>query len=112
MAGLIALAFDKEDINPALLRAELTAALGPKFAGISRCGAALRVHILDTTGDADRARIAGIVRAHDASRLSADQQAEVTRAALVESLRKPWADWTAVDKDNFLRCMAGERGLI
>jgi hypothetical protein len=112
MAGVIALEFIREEVNPSLLREECAAALGTKFVGISRAGARLRAHVLDSTTRLDRARIEAIVRAHDPSRLSTEQQQNVAQAALMEALRKPWREWSAADKDLFLRALAQAQGLI
>jgi len=111
MAGLIELAYENSAVNPALLHEELEAALGNKLAGISTGQGKVRVHVLDTIQDAERALIEPIVQAHDAKKLTARQQAEADQAAKREALRKPWATWTATDKDDLLRLLAETMGI-
>jgi hypothetical protein len=111
MAGLIEFTYEKEAINPALLHEELATVLGSKLAGISTGQGRVRVHVLDTIQDAERALIEPIVLAHDAKKLTARQQAEADQAAKMNALSKPWASWTAVDKDELLRLVAEKMGI-
>jgi hypothetical protein len=111
MAGLIELVYEKSAVNPALLHEELAVALGNKLAGISTGQGKVRVHVLDTIQDAERALIEPIILAHDSKKLTAGQQAEADQAAKMNALSKPWASWTAVDKDELLRLLAEKLGI-
>jgi hypothetical protein len=111
MAGLIELVYEKSAVNPALLHEELAAALGSKLAGISTGQGTVRVHVLNTIQDAQRALIEPIVQAHDAKKLTARQQAEADQVAKMDALRKPWATWTTDDKDSLLRLLAENLGI-
>ncbi len=111
MAGMIDLVFERQGINLALLHDELTAVLGGKLVGLSQDGRAVRVHLLDSSTPDERKTVGEIVARHDGSRFTAAQQAERERQAALEALRKPWAQWSAADKDALLRLLAGELGL-
>ncbi len=107
MAGMIDWTFDVERLNLSLLHDELKAALGPKFVGVSWNGRAVRVHVLDSTSAGERALVKSIVEQHDPARLTARQQAERDRRAMLAGLRsKPWTQWTPADKDALLRVLA------
>lgn len=111
MAGMIDLVFEREEANLALLHQELAAALGARLVGVSANGRGVRVHLLDSTTPDERKLAGQLVAGHDAGKLTADQQAERERGAALEALRKPWAQWSAADKDALLRLLAGELGL-
>lgn len=111
MAGMIDLTFERQGLNLALLHEELAATLGAKLVGVSQDGRGVRVHLLDSTTPNERKAVGEIVAQHDATRFTAAQQAERERRAALEALRKPWAQWSAADKDALLRLLAGELGL-
>ncbi len=111
MAGMIDLAFERQGVNLALLHQELAAALGVKLVGLSQNGRTVRVHLLDSSTPDERKAVAEIVARHDGSRCTAAQQAERERRVALEALQKPWAQWSAADKDALLRLLAGELGL-
>ncbi|HML24916.1 MAG TPA: hypothetical protein PKD09_24895 [Aggregatilinea sp.] len=105
-APVVEIAVEKAAINPARLQEELAAALGEGYVGLSTGGkpGAVRVFLRDKA-DTERAR--GLVAAHDAAKLSTDQQKEADRAAVIKQLRgKAWAAWTAQDKEEALRILA------
>lgn len=112
MAKVIDLSYEKVTVNPAKLHEELAAALGEKFKGISTGNGQVRVHIQDDMPQAQQDLIAAIVAAHDANQRTAAQQAEADRAAKLQALRKPWAEWTAQDQADFLGILAGQMGLL
>ncbi len=112
MAGVIDLIYEKASLNPTKLHEELTAALGEKFVGISASNGQVRVHLMDDTSKAAQDLVGPIVAAHDATKLTAAQQAEVDRTAALDALRKPWDQWTAQDQTDFLRVLAEQAGLI
>jgi hypothetical protein len=113
MGAIIDLTYDKVSVNPARLREELAAVLGSQFVGLSTGpDSQVRVHIQDSMKQADRDKIGPIVAAHDANQLTAAQQAEMDRAAALETLRKPWAEWTPEDQAQFLKILAAQAGLI
>ncbi len=111
MAGMIDLVFEREAVNLALLHQELAAAFGAKLVGLSGNGRGVRVHLLDSTTPDERTMAGQIVAGHDAGKLTADQQAERERGAVLDALRKPWAQWSPTDKDALLCLLAGELGL-
>ena len=107
MAGMIGWKFEVERLNLSLLHDELRAALGPKFVGLTWNGRVLHVHVLDTTAADQRAQVETLVAGHDPDRLTPRQQAERNRRALLAGLRaKPWAQWSAADKDALLQVLA------
>ncbi len=112
MTEVINLIYEKASLNPAKLHEELATALGEKFVGISARNGQVRVHLMDDTSKAAQDLIGPIVAAHDATKLTVAQQAEVDRAAALDTLRKPWDQWTAQDQANFLRILAEQAGLI
>jgi len=112
MATVVDLVYEKSPVNLARLNEELAAALGEKFAGVSGGPGGLRVHIQDDMPLALQDQIAPLIQAHDATKLTAAQQAEVNREAALDALRKPWDQWTAQDQADFLRILAEQAGLI
>lgn len=112
MGKMVELTYEKSPVNTAKLHEELAAALGEQFGGISTGKGKVRVHIQEDMPQAKQDLIASIVAAHDASKLSAAQQADADRAAQLEALSKPWAEWTAQDQADFVRILAEQMGLI
>jgi hypothetical protein len=112
MAEIIDWVYEKAAVNLAKLHEELAAALGEKFVGVSTGRGQVRVHIWSDTPKALQSQIEPIIQAHDASKLTAAQQAEVDRAAKLEALKKPWAQWTAADQAEFVRILAEQSGVI
>jgi hypothetical protein len=112
MAEVVDLVYEKSPVNLEGLNEELAAAMGEKFAGVSAGPSGLRVHIQDDMPQSAQEQIGALVAAHDATKLTAAQQAEVNREAALDALRKPWADWTAQDQTDFLRVLAEQAGLI
>ena len=112
MANVIDLSYEKASLNPAKLHEELRAALGEKFVGISASKGQVRIHVMDDMPKATQDLVGPLVAAHDAAKLTTAQQAEASRAAALDALRKPWAQWTAQDQSTFLRVLAEQAGLI
>ena len=103
--------FERADINIALLHQQLKAVLGDHFTGVSTSKGHVRVHVFADTPP-EVCDLAGpVVAAHDSSALTIEQQKEADREALIASLRKPWATWTALEKDRFLRLLAERLGI-
>lgn len=112
-------------VNPAVLDAEIRAALGAdKIAGLSTDGAGgIIVHVLDEAlSEADvRAAIAGVLKVHDATvKSDIEQQLEATRQALVAFIDAPdiskeramtTAELTArlVEHEKMLKLLLGAR---
>jgi hypothetical protein len=94
-------------VNVAALDESLRAALGAAYAGLTLQEERVRVHLLsDIDGAQDTA--AAVVAAHDAGTLTEVQQRIQDRADQIAALRKPWAEWSADDKDALLRLLAGD----
>jgi len=108
------LIYDKTQVNPAKLHEELKVLLGDQFWGIStgQEPGKVRVHVDHALPTASQALIAPVVEAHDPLTLTAAQLAEADRAARLDALRKPWAVWTAADRENLLRLLAEQTGII
>jgi hypothetical protein len=70
------------------------------------------VHVNVTAPFELRDQIPALVEAHDASKLTSEQQAEADRRAALDALRKPWAEWTTADREDFVRVLAEEMGII
>ena len=87
-------------INPELLHAELKAALGADFLGVSTLGDRITVHLAD--GFDEMAALTALIDAHDASGLTADQRViQVAATSGDQAAVIPgWATWneqTAID---------------
>lgn len=67
---------------------------------------------LDVPDNSDVAAIQAVIEAHDPMKLTPAEQAEQARAAIIESLRKPWSQWTTGDQVNFIRVLAEQAGII
>ncbi len=94
------------EVNIGLLHEQLRAALGDVFLGVSTGQAGrVRVHVRGGEAKASEAVIASVVAAHDARAESKAQAEERERRASVGRLRKPFAQWTAADKDEYLRLL-------
>lgn len=96
---------EKAAINVERLHEELASALGDDYAGLSTGGerGAVRVYV---RGKVDAEQVRRQVAGHDAAQLSARQQREAGRFAVIERLRaKPWAAWSAQDKEDALRVL-------
>lgn len=107
--AIVDLKYEKDAVNPALLSEELTAVLGEDLVGVSAGGdlGNVRVHMLASTSVAMREQVGTIVAAHDANQLTADQQTQASQTTQLAALKeKPWAEWTAQDKDILLQLLA------
>ena len=67
---------------------------------------------LDVPENSNVTAIETVIAAHNPNQLSQAQQVAADRAALVDSLRKPWDQWTATDQANFIRIMAEQAGVL
>jgi hypothetical protein len=104
--------FEKTSVNAAKLHEELKAALGEDFVGVSTRRGDLVVYLADDS-QVKEADVATLVQAHDSDSLTAAQQFEQDQAAHLAALSgKTWADWTDGDKDDLLRYLAGQIGLL
>ena len=112
MADTQDLVFEKALINPTQLHEELRAALGDVFTGVSTGNGQVRIHLREKLTQAAAAQVETILVAHDPTKLTAAQQAEAERQAQLDSLRKPWAEWTPEDQESFLQVLAGQAGLL
>jgi hypothetical protein len=92
-------------VNGAALDEEMRAAFGGDYAGLTVAGEDVRVHLLADVADAQD-MAAAVLAAHDARVKTVEQAQAEARAATLESLRKPWADWSAGDKDTLLWLLA------
>lgn len=86
------------------LNEELAATLGDAgegrlWYGVSSTGREVIVHLADTATAEQSAVIRSVVQRHDATQLTAHQQAEQTRKALLEVMRT--ANTTALDEAAF-----------
>lgn len=96
---------DRVKVNPAGLDAELRAALGAVVKGISVSGGQVIVHLDDgaTQAQIDQAR--GVVDAHDESRLTPAQQAQLDLEAEREGYALP-LDPLVISLEDLARRMA------
>ncbi|MBN1679582.1 MAG: hypothetical protein JW966_04770 [Anaerolineae bacterium] len=104
VGDVLDIVFSLDAINIARLDADLRAALGQDFIGLSGGpGQQVRVHVRAGADAAVIADIAPLVAAHDPEQLTAAQQVAEEQAALVAALRaKPRDSWTDSDRDNAL----------
>ena len=102
--------YEMDGLNPEKLHEELMAVASERgFTGLSTGpGKLVRLHFLsDQIGGADVAVLtAPVIQAHDPQTKTADQAKTDSTAALLEGLKKPWAEWTPEDKDLVLRVLA------
>jgi hypothetical protein len=101
-------------INHALLTEELRDALSTIADGIvfdftNEHG---EIILTDEATAQDARTAQSVVEAHDATKLTAAQQAEINHQAKLNALRKPWNQWTAQDQAELVRLMAEQMGLI
>jgi hypothetical protein len=78
----------KASINPEALDADLRTAFGAAVSGISYSGGKVVVHMDDTATPTQVQQAQQIVGSHDASRLTAAQQAAVNRQQALAQLRE------------------------
>jgi hypothetical protein len=78
----------QKPVNIEALDADLRAALGSTVAGISTGPYGVEVHLSDDATPTQLNQARSIVQAHDATKLSAQQQAEVQREAQLEQARQ------------------------
>jgi hypothetical protein len=78
----------KASINPEALDADLRTALGAAVSGISYNGGKVVVHMDDSATPTQVQQAQQIVGSHDANRLTAAQQAAVTRQEALAQLRE------------------------
>ena len=100
--------YEEVTVNLSGLDEELRAALGSDAIGASLSEGRLRVHVRRGTA---RDRVDAVIAAHRPERLTVVQQAARDRAEALVQLDKPWADWTAADKDRLLRLLSMQLGL-
>ena len=80
---------ERRPINPPVLAAEMTAAIGAAWNGYSERNSepdTRTLHFADGTPDAVIARALKVYTAHDAETLTAEQQAQAQQAAALEQL--------------------------
>jgi hypothetical protein len=104
------LVYELAALNPDKLHEELMAVAADKgYTGLSGGpGKLMRLHFLsDQMGGADVAALtAPVIQAHDPLAKTGDQAKTDATAALLETLKKPWAEWTPEDKDSVLHVLA------
>ena len=79
---MIAITLRKAALNPDRLHADLAAALGKAFLGLSHAGETLTLHLTDDAAPALRDQASALALAHDAAARTPDQQAQADRDAL------------------------------
>lgn len=107
------LVFELKPVNPEVLHAELAMALGVAYASLSTGRGLVRIHLAEgTIAEEVKGAALAVVEAHDAGKLTSSRQAEADRVARLEALSKPWAQWTAADREEFLRILAEQAGIV
>lgn len=101
---------NKEQVNSDLLAAELLPVVGPVTLAVG--AGRVKVTLPKLATETDIQAVKAVITAHDAGKFTPAQQAEAGRAAAMETLRKPWAEWTAADQAVFLRLLAEQMGII
>ncbi len=110
---VVELKFERAEANTEALDAELRAAVGEGYAGVTVAAGEVRVHLAAQKAE-DLAELIGqVVEMHKPEVLTPAQQKEAERQAVMAALRlKPWDDWTPADKDRLLWVVAAQLGAL